>query len=81
MSGEQMSGEQMSFGERMSLWEWERLSRGINRPGMNVRERMSGDRLSLGNKREGPVSTATLPAPCVLNKTTCAAASMTGLKI
>ena len=56
MSGEQMSGEQMSFGERMSLGEWERLSPGINRPGTNVRERMSGERLSLGNKREGPVN-------------------------
>ena len=45
MSGEQMSGEQMSFGERMSLGEWERLSRGINRRGTNVREQMSGERM------------------------------------
>ena len=50
-----MSGEQMSFGERMSLGEWERLSRGINRPGTNVRERVSGERMPSGNKWEEPV--------------------------
>ena len=58
-SGEQMSGEQMSVPNvwATNVWgtnviwgtnvsgERERLSRGINRQGTNVREQMSGERM------------------------------------